>query len=141
MNIGNAVKKAFSSLRVGGARTLVKNLPVRGVLFLTSVPRWTIHNERPRNPPRKEKTVSDEKNNPDNLTDKIRLVMWFGMTPKQEAEIKAAAARAGVTLMVYLYNLVRTEPGRFIVPLGPTARQAGAASSGCGSPQSDSVPR
>lgn len=82
-----------------------------------------------------------ETNNPDELKDKIRLVMWFGMTSKQEAEIKAAAARVGVTLLVYLYNLVRTEPERFVVPLGPTARQAGAAASGCGSPQSDSVPR
>lgn len=81
--------------------------------------------------------MSDEKNNPD----KIRLVMWFGMTSKQEAEIKAAAARVGVTPLVYLYNLVRTEPGRFIVPLGSPARESGGFSSGCGVPQSESGPQ
>ena len=61
--------------------------------------------------------MKTEPQTPDDLTDTIRLVMLFGMTPKQEAEIKAAAARAGVAPMIYLYNLVRTEPERFIVPL------------------------
>lgn len=61
--------------------------------------------------------MSDETNKPDDLTDTIRLVMWFGMTPKQEAEIKEAAVRAGVAPLIYLYNLVRTEPERFVVPV------------------------
>ena len=61
--------------------------------------------------------MTDEKKNPDDLNDTIRLVMLFGMTPKQKAEIRQAAAKAGVAPLIYLYNLVRTEPQRFIVPL------------------------
>ena len=82
------------------------------------------------------RNMSDE-----NLNGKIKLVMAFGLTRKQRKEIKTAAARKGVPLLNYLYGLVLTEPGRFIVPLGSPAREAGAASSDCGVPQSDSVPR
>lgn len=54
---------------------------------------------------------------PDNLTDTIRLVMLFGMTPKQRKEIEAAAAREGLPTLHYLYKLVLTESERFSVPM------------------------
>ncbi len=79
--------------------------------------------------------MSDETNKPDDLTDTIRLVMWFGLTRKQRKEIKTAAARKGVPLLNYLYGMVLTEPGRFIVPLGSPAREAGGYSSECEGPQ------
>lgn len=59
----------------------------------------------------------ESKNMSETTRDAIRLVMLFGMTPKQEAEINQAAARAGVAPLIYLYNLVRTEPERFVVPV------------------------
>ena len=80
--------------------------------------------------------MSDEK-----LNEQIPLVMYFALTPEDNRTVRAAAAREGISPACYMYRMVLTEPGRFIVPLGPTARQAGAAASGCGSPQSDSVPR
>ena len=61
--------------------------------------------------------MSDVTNKPDDLTDTIRLVMWFGMTPKQQAEIKAAAAREGLPTLHYLYLLVLTQSERFSVPM------------------------
>ena len=61
--------------------------------------------------------MTDEKKTPDDLNDTIRLVMLFGMTPKQRKEIKAAAARAGVHPLIYLYGMVQREPERFIAPL------------------------
>ncbi len=76
------------------------------------------------------RNMSDE-----NLNGKIKLVMTFGLTRKQRKEIKTAAARKGVPLLNYLYGLVLTEPGRFIVPLGSPAREAGGGrqSISCGS--------
>ncbi len=56
-------------------------------------------------------------NTPDDQTDPIRVIMLFGLTPKQRKEIKAAAARAGVHPLIYLYGLVQREPERFIAPL------------------------
>ena len=53
----------------------------------------------------------------DDLKGKIPLVMLFGLTTAQKREMRMAAARAGVAPMVYLYNLVRTEPERFVVPV------------------------
>ena len=76
------------------------------------------------------RNMSDE-----NLNGKIKLVMAFGLNRKQRKEIKAAAARKGVPLLNYLYGLVLTEPGRFIVPLGSPAREAGGYSSECEGPQ------
>ena len=61
--------------------------------------------------------------------DAIRVIMLFGLTPKQRKEIKAAAARAGVHPLIYLYGLVQSEPERFIAPLPvealPPARAGG----------------
>jgi hypothetical protein len=76
------------------------------------------------------RNMSDE-----NLNGKIKLVMAFGLNRKQLKEIKTAAARKGVPLLNYLYGMVLTEPGRFIVPLGTPAREAGGYSSGCEGPQ------
>lgn len=61
--------------------------------------------------------MKTEPQTPDDLKDTIRLVMVFGMTPKQEAEIKAEAAREGLPTLHYLYKLVLTESWRFAVPL------------------------
>ena len=72
------------------------------------------------------RNMSDEK-----LNEQIPLVMYFALTPEDNRTVRAAVA----------WPEVEAGRGRFIVPLGPTARQAGAAASGCGSPQSDSVPR
>lgn len=84
----------------------------------------------PRNLPRKEKNVSDEK-----LNEQIPLVMFFGLTPEDNRTVRAAAAREGITPAHYMYRLVLTEPGRFVVPLGSTAREAGGGrqSISCGS--------
>lgn len=62
-------------------------------------------------------TDEKESRNMSDTKDAIHLVMLFGMTSKQQKEIEAEATRAGVAPMIYLYNLVRTEPERFVVPL------------------------
>ena len=80
--------------------------------------------------------MSDEK-----LNEQIPLVMFFGLTPDDNRTVRAAAAREGITPAHYMYRMVLKEPGRFVVPLGSTAREAGAASSDCGSPQSGNAPR
>ena len=72
---------------------------------------------------------------------RIPLVMFFGLTTDEDKAVRAAAAREGISPAVYMYRLVLTEPGRFIVPLGSPAREAGAASSDCGVPQSESAPQ
>ena len=78
----------------------------------------------PRNRRERDKEMSET------TKDEIRLVMLFGMTPKQEAEIRQAAAKAGVAPIIYLYNLVRTEPERFIVPLPVEAASLAPAPAG-----------
>lgn len=74
--------------------------------------------------------MSDE-----NLNGKIKLVMAFGLTPKENRTVRAAAARKGVPLLNYLYGLVLTEPERFVVPLGSPPRETGGYSSECEGPQ------
>lgn len=106
---------------------------------------------------RKERmNMSDEKNNPNDQTDPIRVIMLFGLTPKQRKEIKAAAARAGVHPLIYLYGLVQREPERFIAPLpveavaaraGGTHMPCAPAGDGCSpeagsaAPAKDNAPR
>lgn len=79
-------------------------------------------------------TAKKEKNMSAKLN-RIPLVMFFGLTPEENRTVRAAAARKGVPLLNYLYGLVLTEPGRFIVPLGTPARESGGYSSECEGPQ------
>lgn len=66
---------------------------------------------RPAQPTERENEMSEE------TKDTIRLVMLFGMTATQQAEIEAEAAREGLPPLHYLYKLVLTESWRFSVPL------------------------
>lgn len=72
---------------------------------------------------------------------RIPLVMFFGLTPEDNRTVRAAAAREGITPAHYMYRMVLTEPERFVVPLGSTAREAGGYSSECEGPQSGNAPR
>ena len=95
-------------------------------------------------------------NPPHDRKDPIRVIMLFGLTPKQRKEIKVAAARAGVHPLIYLYGLVQREPERFIAPLpveavpalaGGTHMPCAPAGDGCtpeagsAAPQEDNAPR
>lgn len=77
----------------------------------------------------------------------IPVVMFFLPVPEQEAEIQQAAAKAGVAPLLYMYNLIRTQPERFIAPLpeGGTAPcpagEDGSPEAGCAAPQGGSAPR
>ena len=100
--------------------------------------------------------MTEKKYTPADQTDPIRVIMLFGMTPKQRKEINAAAARAGVHPLIYLYCLVQREPERFIAPLpveavparaGGTHMPCAPAGDGCSSvagiaaPQAGNAPR
>lgn len=80
-------------------------------------------------------TDEKERKNMSAKLNRIPLVMAFGLTPKENRTVRAAAAREGITPAHYMYRLVLTEPERFVVPLGSTAREAGGGrqSISCGS--------
>lgn len=48
---------------------------------------------------------------------KIPLLCYVCLTPAQDAEFRADAARAGMPPLDFLLLLVKTEPGRFLVPV------------------------
>lgn len=86
-------------------------------------------------------TAKKERKNMSAKLNRIPLVMFFGLTPEENRTVRAAAVREGITPAHYMYRLVLTEAGRFIVPLGSPARESGGFSSGCGVPQSESGPQ